>query len=81
MSTERRKHRREPVHVPATVVGNGGLSRIPAEIVDRTVAGVRIRMADHEKLGADSYLLFGHRIEPFRVVWQAKDSAGLLFVG
>jgi hypothetical protein len=79
MTTERREHFRHPARIEATVVCNDGLLRIPAIVVDKSEAGVRIRMEHDEKITSDCYLLFDHRIEPFRVVWQASRSAGLIF--
>lgn len=78
--TERRIHPRYTVQIEATVVCNHGLLRIPAEVVDQSANGVRIRLAEDERLNADCYLLFGHRMEPFRVAWQASRSAGLEFL-
>lgn len=76
---DRRSLPRKTCHIPATVVCNDGLQRIAATVLDQTEAGVRIRMDEDTPIAADCYLLFANRIEPFRVVWQASRSAGLLF--
>lgn len=78
--TERRLHPRYTVQIPATVVCDDGLLRLPAEVVDQSPNGVRIRLADDERIRSDCYLLFGNRIEPFRVAWQASRSVGLEFL-
>ena len=76
---DRRTHPRTATHIPATIVCDDGLRRIPAVVLDQSVAGVRIRMDEEARIAPDCYLLFGNRMEPFRVVWQASRSAGLLF--
>jgi hypothetical protein len=76
---DRRHLPRRPASIDAIVVCNDGLHRIPARVVDRSDAGVRIRLEQDHPIAADCYLLFEHRMEPFRVVWQASRSAGLAF--
>lgn len=77
---DRRKFSRQTIRIDATVVGNDGLVRLPATIIDHSSGGVRIRLNEDKPIPADSYLLFGNRIEPFRVAWQASQSAGLAFI-
>ncbi len=79
MSPDRRRSPRIKTQIEATVVCQDGLQRIPATVVDQSSAGVRIRMDDDEAIAQDCYLLFGHRMEPFKVVWRASRSAGLAF--
>lgn len=80
MSTDRRLHPRSPVRIDATVVCNDGLLRIPAVVVDQSETGVRLRLDADLAINSQCYLLFNHRIEPFRVAWQARRSVGLSFV-
>ena len=78
--TERRQSPRNPVQIEAIVVCDEGLQRLQAQVVDQSDTGVRIRLEKDERIAADCYLLFGRRMEPFRVVWQASYSAGLEFI-
>lgn len=81
MNDDRRQALRTPTDLNATVVCNDGLNRIPARLVDQSVGGVRIRLDRDVNLGPGCYLLFGNRMEPFRVVWRASQSVGLAFTG
>lgn len=81
MSTDRRSQPRFPVRIDATVVCDDGLLRIPAVVVDQSETGVRIRLGADQPINSQCYLLFNHRIEPFRVAWQGRRSAGLVFQG
>ena len=81
MSTDRRQSPRRRIQTDVVVVCDGGLTRLRALVVDQSETGVRIRLTDDKPIHADCYLLFGRRIEPCRVVWQASRSAGLAFAG
>ncbi|QQR40426.1 PilZ domain-containing protein [Devosia rhizoryzae] len=81
MNDDRRQATRIPTDLDAVVVSNDGLDRVPARLVDQSAGGVRIRLDSDVKIGSGCYLLFGNRIEPFRVVWRASQSLGLAFTG
>ncbi len=77
MYTERRLSPRRAVNLRATVVWGNGLNRSPAMVLDLSETGLRIRLDEEKRIGSDGYILFDHRMEPFRLVWQASRSAGL----
>ena len=79
MNDDRRQAPRTSTDLDATVVCDDGLNRIPARLIDQSAGGVRIRLNRDQQLGAGCYLLFGNRMEPFRVVWRASQSLGLAF--
>ncbi|NGP17797.1 PilZ domain-containing protein [Devosia aurantiaca] len=81
MNDDRRQAIRTPTDLHAVVVSNDGLDRVPARLVDQSIGGVRIRLESDVRIGSGGYLLFGNRMEPFRVVWQASQSLGLAFTG
>lgn len=81
MNTELRQSPRRRIQTAVVVVCDGGLARLPALVVDQSETGVRLRLADDKPIQLECYILFGHRIEPCRVVWQASRSAGLAFTG
>ena len=81
MSTERRQSPRRRVQTDVVVVCDGGLTRLQALVVDQSETGVRLRLAEDKPIQSDCYLLFGRRMEPCRLVWQASRSAGLAFDG
>ena len=79
MSTDRRQSPRRRIQTDVVVVCDGGLTRLQALVVDQSESGVRLRLAKDIPIDADCYLLFGRRIEPCRVAWQANRLAGLAF--
>lgn len=79
MFYERRLAERKAVNLRATVVWGDGLDRALAMILDISDSGLRLRLDEDHQIGAEGYILFGHRMEPFRLVWQASRSAGLQF--
>ena len=81
MNTERRQSPRRRIQTDVVVVCDGGLTRLPALVVDQSETGVRLRFMEDKSIQSDCYLLFAHRIEPCRLVWQASRSAGLAFTG
>lgn len=62
------------------MVWDNGLSRVDALILDQSPEGAMVRLDRHERIVGDCYILFHHRIEPCRLVWQASQSIGLLFL-
>ncbi|MET3925653.1 PilZ domain-containing protein [Devosia sp. 2618] len=79
MNTNRRKFSRRPVDIKATVVGDSGMSRLAAAVLDLSESGVRVRLVEEELIPTECYILFGNRMEPCRLVWQTSRSAGLVF--
>ncbi|OAM78695.1 PilZ domain-containing protein [Devosia elaeis] len=79
MFRERRAATRKAVNTRAIVVWSDGLKRAFAIILDMSETGLRIRLDHEAEIGSDGYILFDHRMEPFRVAWQASRSAGLQF--
>lgn len=49
-------------------------------IMDHSLQGAMVRLQRDERIVGDCYILFQHRMEPCRLVWQASRSAGLLFL-
>ena len=80
MTPDRRKAPRTPTDIEAVIVCDDGLQRLPARLVDQSAGGARVRLEQDAPIGAGSYLLFGNRLEPFRVVWRASQSLGLAFI-
>ena len=79
MNSDRRKSYRRTINAKATLVCNGGLKRLAAYILDISETGVRVRLADYARIAPECYILFEHRMEPCRLVWQSDRSAGLCF--
>ncbi len=79
MSRERRAATRQVVNTRAIVVWGNDLMRAFAIILDMSDTGLRIRLDHEATIGEEGYILFDHRMEPFRVAWQASRSAGLQF--
>ena len=79
MSPDRRSPPRTRVDVPATIVRADGLSRMACRIVDQTSDGVRVALSQAEDISGDCYILFEHRMEPCRPMWQSKGSVGFEF--
>lgn len=79
MSRERRTATRKVVNTRAIVVWGDDLLRAFAIILDMSETGLRIRLDHEAAIGQEGYILFDHRMEPFRVAWQASRSAGLQF--
>ncbi|MBK1793160.1 hypothetical protein JHL21_01440 [Devosia sp. WQ 349] len=68
------------MRLPATLVWGDGLLRAAGTIIEQSSGGARVRLDEETKVAADCYLLFSHRLEPCRVIWQAQGSIGLSFV-
>jgi len=79
MLFERRSADRKAVNTRAIVVWGNDLMRAFAVILDISETGLRIRLDHETEIAGDGYILFDHRMEPFRVAWQANRSAGLQF--
>ena len=79
MTSDRRKLPRRTVHTKAIVVGNDGLTRLSAYVIDQSTAGVRVRLLEEHSIPCDCYILFANCIEPCRVAWQSSRTAGLAF--
>lgn len=80
MNTDRRDHERDRVRLPATLVWGDGLVRVAGTIVEQSSGGARMRLDEEAEVAADCYLLYSHRLEPCRVVWQAQRSIGVSFL-
>lgn len=79
MFFERRSATRKAVNTRAIVVWGDGILRAFAVILDMSETGLRIRLDHEAEIDGEGYILFDHRMEPFRVAWQASRSAGLQF--
>lgn len=77
MFSERRLHQRRAVNLRATIVWADGLSRALGMVLDLSESGLRVRLDQEMPIGAQGYILFEHRMEPFQLVWQSNRSAGL----
>lgn len=80
MKNDRRRITRSRANAAAIIVADDGLTRLAALILDRSYAGVQIRLQQDSVIPPNCCILFDHRIEPCRVVWQANRAAGLLFL-
>ncbi|ODT64836.1 MAG: hypothetical protein ABS75_33950 [Pelagibacterium sp. SCN 63-23] len=80
MTKERRSLPRRSANIKAVVVCQGGLARHNAWVLDESESGLRIRLDEPARIDGDCYVLYGHRMEPFRVVWQANRSLGVCFI-
>jgi hypothetical protein len=76
-ATDKRRYRRYRLHVGAQVVIDDGLTRVPAQVLDASAFGARIRLAEDVPLPADFYMLFAHRIEQCRMIWRHQQTVGL----
>jgi len=77
---ERRRHVRNPARVQGTGVGEDGLSRHPVTILNVSEAGAMAELAADVPAEGHSVLLFGHRLEPCRLVWRDGRLAGFEFL-
>lgn len=78
MQVERRSKPREKMKLPATVVLDDGRVRIHATLEDLSAEGLRVQVPHQTEISDGGYVLFARRMEPFRVVWQTADRAGLI---
>lgn len=77
---ERRAERRRPVNLRATVVYDGGVSRLDARIVDLSKAGARLELSAPAPLPKHFYMLTPpHQMQHCAVVWQADRTVGIMF--
>jgi hypothetical protein len=76
-ATEKRRYRRYRLHVGAQVVIDDGMTRVPAQVLDASAFGARIRLAEDVPLPDDFYMLFAHRIEQCRMIWRHQQTVGL----
>jgi hypothetical protein len=79
MLKDRRNSRRLPADLSATIVSNDGLDRVPVRVIDQSSGGVRVEMPRDLPIEAEPYLLFAHRLEPFRIAWREREAMGLAF--
>ena len=79
MFSDRRSSDRKAINTRAIVVWGDEAIRAFAIILDLSDTGLRIRLDQDAEIGREGYILFEHRMEPFRVAWQASRSAGLQF--
>ena len=75
---ERRRQNREIVRIAATAVSDSGMERMPLTITNLTRSGAMVEW-NGGQLPSQVYVLFGHSMEPCRVVWQQGQRAGLAF--
>jgi len=78
MRMERRRHQREPVKIPATIVEEDGLTRLPVTITNINRWGARIRHSG-APLPDRFYVLFDNSLEPCQVIWRRGGEVGLIF--
>jgi hypothetical protein len=76
---EKRRYRRYRHRMEALVVVDDGQTHLPAEVLDASAFGARIRLGDDTELPDAFYMLFRHRIEQCRVVWRGKRTFGLVY--
>ena len=80
MTREQRLHPREPIAIEGTAVAGNGLLRTPLRLVNLSRSGAMVELPDPAELAAELVLLFNHRAEPCKVIWQQGHLAGLQFV-
>jgi len=77
---ERRRHHREDVKLPATLVADAGLSRTQTVIINVSDLGAAINAGDAADVPNDFYMLVpDHRLQPCRVVWRDGQVIGVEF--
>jgi hypothetical protein len=76
---ERRQKPRNKVRIEATLVLDDGLLRLPAEVRNASPFGAKLALADVLALPERFYVLFNHRIELCRLVWQTDTELGLVY--
>lgn len=80
-SADRRSHPRQPVHLPATLVDDGGLTRYEVTVRNVSPAGAMLEFAAEPSLSREFYLLMpGHGIQPCRLCWRSGTLAGVAYV-
>lgn len=80
-SADRRRHPRQPVHLPATLVDDGGLARYEVTLRNVSAAGAMLEFGERAHLSREFYLLLpGHNIQPCRLCWQSGTLAGVAYV-
>lgn len=79
--TDRRRHQRHTVNLPAVAVSRDGLLRLDARIVNVSESGARVEVEDATLLSEWFYLLLPqHRLQPCRLVWRDAAAAGIRYV-
>jgi hypothetical protein len=76
---DRRKKPRHKVRIEANLVLDDGLLRLPAQIKDESPFGAKLQLEDVTDLPERFYVLFGHRIELCRLIWQDDTQLGLAY--
>ncbi len=77
---DRRRHARQEIRIEATAVGADGLNRLPLCLVNQSRSGAMLEMENASALPEQFVLLFEHRVEPCRLVWQHGTLAGVHFL-
>lgn len=78
--SERRALPRERVHLEATIVTGGGVTRFDGAVLNMTTMGARVDIPPDHDLPDRFYMLMpDHRIQPCRIVWREGIRVGLLF--
>jgi len=61
------------------MVLDDGLLRVPAKVRDASAFGARIELPEFLSMPERFYVLFGHRLELCRLVWQNGAEMGLAY--
>lgn len=76
---EKRKERRLSVNLPASLVAENGLARLPVTIVNVSPSGAMFELDHPAPLPGTFTLLFDHKMQPCHLVWQKTRFAGAQF--
>ncbi len=80
-SADRRRHPRQPVPLPATLVDDDGFTRYEVTVRNVSAAGAMLEFAERAHVSREFYLLLpGHNIQPCRLCWQSGTLAGVAYV-
>ncbi|HEY0031857.1 MAG TPA: PilZ domain-containing protein [Devosia sp.] len=80
MTREQRLHPREPIAIEGTAVAGNGLQRTQLRLVNLSRSGAMVETPGEAALPNELVLLFNHRSEPCRLIWQQGQLAGLQFM-
>jgi PilZ domain. len=76
---EKRRYRRYRHRLEALVVIDDGRTHVPAQVLDASAFGARIRLGEDVDLPDEFRMLFMRRIEQCRVVWRDRRTFGLVY--
>lgn len=77
---DQRMQPREPIAIEGMAVAGEGLVRTPLRLVNLSRSGAMVELADEAALADELVLLFNHRAEPCKLIWQRGPLAGLKFI-